>query len=252
VAIVVEPGRGQPEAPGSNPEAEGEEDPKAPFTSAQWQRIIVILIVSAFSIVFWAGFEQSGGTLNLFADTKTDRSVPGPLQGISGGEEFPASWFQSVNPLLILVLAIPFSILWATLDRTRFRINSAAKFGFGLILLSLGMVVMYLAESGASEADKASPMWLVLVYFLFTSGELCLSPIGLSLVNKLAPVRVASLMMALWFTCTAGANYLAGKLESIVGEGPGLWQFLIVFSLVPGILLLLMNPWLKKMAHGRI
>jgi POT family proton-dependent oligopeptide transporter len=252
VAIVVEPGRGQPEAPGSNPEAEGEEDPKAPFTSAQWQRIIVILIVSAFSIVFWAGFEQSGGTLNLFADTKTDRSVPGPLQGISGGEEFPASWFQSVNPLLILVLAIPFSILWATLDRTRFRINSAAKFGFGLILLSLGMVVMYLAESGASEADKASPMWLVLVYFLFTSGELCLSPIGLSLVNKLAPVRVASLMMALWFTCTAGANYLAGKLESIVGEGPGLWQFLIFFSLVPGILLLLMNPWLKKMAHGRI
>jgi POT family proton-dependent oligopeptide transporter len=257
VANVVEPGRGQPEASGANSEAtteteEEEEDPNVPFTSAQWQRIIVILIVSAFSIVFWAGFEQSGGTLNLFADTKTDRSVPGPLQGISGGEEFPASWFQSVNPLLILVLAIPFSILWSTLDQTRFRINSAAKFGFGLILLSLGMVVMYLAETGASEADKASPLWLVLVYFLFTSGELCLSPIGLSLVNKLAPVRVASLMMALWFGCTAGANYLAGKLESIVGEGPGLWQFLIVFSLVPGILLLLMNPWLKKMGHGRI
>lgn len=209
------------------------------------------LVISAFSIVFWAGFEQSGGTLNLFADQKTDRAMPEVVQPVTG-EEIPASWFQSINSLLILILAIPFSILWATLDRTRFRINSAAKFGFGLILLSLGMYVMFLAESRATITDKASPLWLVGVYFLFTCGELCLSPIGLSLVNKLAPARVASLMMAIWFGCTAGANYLAGKMESMVGEGPGLWQFLMIFALVPGVILLLMNPLLKKMAHGRI
>lgn len=271
VAKVDRPGRGlgDPGAPGTDHDPENpfaapraalgadevedeDENPNTPFTSAQWQRMAVILIVSSFSIIFWAGFEQSGGTLNLFADTKTDRSLPEPLERATGYSVFPASWYQSINPLLILVLAVPFSILWATLDRTRFRINSAAKFGFGLILLSLGMVVMYFAELGASETDKAGPMWLFWVYFLFTAGELCLSPIGLSLVNKLAPVRVASLMMALWFGCTAGANYLAGKLESIVGEGPGLWQFLIVFCLVPGIVLLLMNPLLKKMGHGRI
>ena len=154
--------------------------------------------------------------------------------------------------MAILVLAIPFSMLWSGLDRTRFRINSAAKFGLGLILLGLGMSVMYVTESSHSETNKAGPQWLVFVYLLFTMGELCLSPIGLSLVNRLAPTRVASLMMALWFCCTAGANYLAGKLEEIVGQGPGLWQFLIVFSIVPGVLLLLLNPLLKKMAHGRI
>ncbi|RUL87405.1 peptide MFS transporter [Tautonia sociabilis] len=259
VANVVEPGRDMadpagtqtPPAPRTDDD-DDDEDPSSPFTSAQWQRIFVALIISAFSIFFWAGFEQSGGTLNLFADTLTERAVPPTLQGLTGGEEIPASWFQSINPLLILILAIPFSILWTTLDRTRFSINSAAKFGLGLILLGAGMAVMFAAESNASEENKASPLWLVLVYFLFTSGELCLSPIGLSLINKLAPARVASLMMALWFVCTAAANYLAGKMESIVGEGTDLWRFLFLFAVIPGVVLLVINPLLKKMAHGRI
>ncbi len=235
----------------STSDEQGEIEPGWPFNPQQWQRIIVILIVSAFSIVFWAGFEQSGGTLNLFADNQTNRDLPGFL-GELIGEEFPASWFQSINPLAILILAIPFSLLWTKLDQTRFRINSAAKFGFGLILLSFAMGVMYYAESTYSEEQKAGPQWLLLVYVLFTTGELCLSPIGLSLVNKLAPAQVASLMTALWFLCTAAANYLAGKMESIVGEGPGLWSFLFFFSLIPGIILLLMNPILKKLSHGRM
>jgi proton-dependent oligopeptide transporter, POT family len=223
--------------------AEKEEDPNAPFTSVQWQRIAVILIVAVFSIVFWMGFEQAGGTLTLFADKKTDR--------VLAGNSFPASWYQSVNPLLIIALAPLFSMLWSTLDRTRFKINSAAKMGLGLIFLGLGTGVMYIADHGATEANKAGPHWLVMVYALFTVGELCLSPIGLSVVNKLAPARIASLMMALWFTCTAIANYLAGKMESIVGE-ENLWGFLIATSIVPGVLLLLLNPLLKKMGHGRI
>ncbi len=270
VAEMVEPGRGEEqtleaersghELPGSpsrddpehdepmadpmlDIEDDEKEDPHAPFTSTQWQRIAVIVIVAVFSIVFWMGFEQSGGTLNLFADKRTDR--------VALDREFPASWYQSVNPLLIILFAPVLSVLWGRLDRSRFAVNSAAKMGLGLVILGLGMMVMAYADSHYTIDRKAGPLWLVAVYFLFTMGELCLSPIGLSLVNKLAPIRVASLMMALWFTCTAGANYLAGKMESIVGE-EHLWTFLVLTSIIPGILLLLLNPLLKKMGHGRI
>jgi POT family proton-dependent oligopeptide transporter len=223
--------------------AEKDEVPRAPFTSVQWQRIFVILTVSVFSILFWMGFEQAGGTLILFADKKTDR--------VLFGSEFPASWYQAVNPLLVIAIAPLFSVFWQALDRTRLGINSAAKMGLGLILLGIGMVVMYFTDRGASESAKVGPQWLAIVYLMFTLGELCLSPIGLSLVNKLAPVRVASLMMALWFFCTAVANYLAGEMEFFVGE-EWLWTFLAAASIGPGILLLLLNPLLMKMGHGRL
>ncbi len=223
---------------------DGDEDPHAPFGPEQWQRIAVILIVAVFSIVFWMGFEQAGGTLTLFADEKTDRVLL--------GKSFPASWYQSVNPLLIFMLAPLFSMLWTALDRTRFALSSTAKMGVGLILLGLGFVVMAAAESEAASS-KVGPQWLAFVYFLFTVGELCLSPIGLSLVNKLAPARVASLMMAMWFLSTAIANYLAGKLESLLESSHvNLWQFLIASSIIPGIVLLALTPVLKKMGHGRI
>ncbi len=257
VANMVAEGRGQPEAPGADadlkyatPESEEQENPHARFTKRHWGRITVIVIVSLFGTLFWMGFEQAGGTLNLFALEKTDRSVPEVLQPVAG-EAFPASWYQSVNPLLILVMAPFFSMLWASLDRTRFRINSAAKMGLGLILLGLGMAVMALAHERSQSAPLVGPQWLVMVYLLHTMGELCLSPIGLSLVNKLAPVKVASMMMSVWFVCTAAAGYLAGRLEEIVGE-EHLWTFLIFSSIIPGVILLALNPLLKKMAHGRI
>jgi POT family proton-dependent oligopeptide transporter len=243
-------------------EAEKEGDLEAPFSKEEWQRIGVILIVALFSIVFWMGFEQAGGTLNLFADEKTDRSLPTFLTSLRPfgyqlfPDVFPASWFQSVNPLLIVLLA-PFPLMvWSALDRTRFALTSTAKMGIGLILLGVGFVVMAGAER-AAVSGKVSSLWLASVYLLFTLGELCLSPIGLSLVNKLAPARVASLMMAVWFLCTAAANYLAGNLENILKandlERPEtLWTFLIFSSIVPGILLLLLTPILKKMGHGRI
>jgi POT family proton-dependent oligopeptide transporter len=260
-ALVTGGSRRKPAVPSPSPEpgvtpevagtedigAEEKEDPHAPFTAAQWQRIAVILIVAIFSIVFWMGFEQAGGTLTLFADQKTRR--------VLFGEEFPASWYQSVNPLLIFILAPLFSLIWTTLDRTRFALTSTAKMGIGLILLGLGFVVMAGAEGESARSGGAlvGPQWLTFVYLLFTLGELCLSPIGLSLVNKLAPARVASLMMALWFTSTAIANYLAGKLEAILESSEvDLWTFLIFTSIVPGVLLLVLTPVLKKMGHGRI
>ncbi|CAN5631936.1 hypothetical protein BH23PLA1_BH23PLA1_10370 [soil metagenome] len=256
VAHVVQGGRGQPEAPGAEADArdaapeEEREDSHARFTKRHWGRITVIVIVSLFGTLFWMGFEQAGGTLNLFALERTDRSVPEPLQPLAG-EAFPASWYQSVNPILILLLAPLFSLLWTHLDRTRFRVNSAAKMGLGLILLGVGMAVMALAHQRSQTSPLIGPQWLVMVYLLHTMGELCLSPIGLSLVNKLAPVKVASLMMAIWFVCTAAAGYLAGRLEEIVGE-EHLWTFLIFSSIIPGVILLALNPLLKKMAHGRI
>ncbi|MGE5755590.1 MAG: peptide MFS transporter [Planctomycetaceae bacterium] len=223
----------------------GKGDPNAPFSRAEWERIAVILIVAIFSIVFWMGFEQAGGTLTLFADQKTDRVVL--------GKAFPASWYQSVNPMLIFLLAPLFSMLWTALDRTRFRLTSTAKMGVGLLLLGLGFVLMAEAEHTASGAGKAGPQWLAAVYLLFTLGELCLSPIGLSLVNKLAPARVASLMMASWFLSTALANYLAGKLEVLLESSRvNLWTFLIFTSIVPGVALLALTPILRKLGHGRI
>jgi proton-dependent oligopeptide transporter, POT family len=222
---------------------ESAEVPDEPFSREQWERMCVILIISLYSILFWMGLEQGGGTLNLFADQRTDRTL--------FGYEFPASWYQAVNPLGVIVLAPIFSILWTTLDRTRFKINSVAKMGIGLLLLGVGMVVMMIIDRGATTSNKAGPQWLVIVNLLFTLGELCLSPIGLSLVSSLAPKRVASLMMALWFGCAAAANYLAGEMEAMVGPA-NLWSFLIATSIASGLILLALNPLLKRMAHGRL
>jgi proton-dependent oligopeptide transporter, POT family len=216
-----------------------------------WNGIAVILIVSIFSIVFWMGFEQAGGTFSLFAKNHTNRVV--------NGYEFPASFFQSVNPFLIVALAPVMAFLWSIVDATRFRLTSSAKMGVGLILVGLGFVVMYQADKLAGPNGKVGPQWLASVFLLHTIGEICLSPIGLSLVNKLAPARLASLMMASWFLCTAIANYLAGMLEQLLEEFSArnhmtinLWLFLITTTIVPGLILLALTVPLKKMSAGRL
>jgi proton-dependent oligopeptide transporter, POT family len=215
-----------------------------PFTGVDWQRIAVIIIISLFSILFWMGFEQSGGTLNLFADEKTDRTIL--------GYNIPASVFQAINPVFIIVLAPVFATLWTYLARRRFPLPSVTKQGLGLSLLGLAFLVMYLASESA-RAGRVSPLWLIAVYFIFTVAELFVSPIGLSLVNKLAHPRVASLMMACWFLCTAAANYLAGIMEhTLEPYHLNLWAFLGTMALVPGLLMLALTPVLVKMSHGRV
>ncbi len=215
-----------------------------PFTAVDWQRIAVIVVISLFSIVFWMGFEQSGGTLNLFADGKTDRTI--------FGYNIAASVFQAINPVFIITLAPVFAALWTGLARRNFPLPSVTKQGLGLSMLGLGFVVMYFADKGASSG-LVSPFWLIAVYFIFTVAELFVSPIGLSLVNKLAHPRVASLMMAFWFLCTAAANYLAGIMETTLKPYDlNLWAFLGTMALVPGLLLLALTPVLVKMSHGRV
>jgi len=229
----------------TEPKAKAEmADLHEPFTWVDWQRLGVIAIISLFSIVFWMGFEQSGGTLTLFADEKTDRTI--------FGREIPASLFQIINPIFIITLAPLFSLLWTALSRRNFPLPSVAKQGFGLVLVSLAFAVMFVAEK-ESKSGLVSPLWLILVYFIFTVAELFLSPIGLSLITKLAHPRIASLMMALWFLCTAAANYLAGILEhAIEPYDLNLWAFLGVMAFVPGVLLLALTPVLVKMSHGRV
>ncbi|PWD97833.1 peptide MFS transporter [Marinilabilia rubra] len=209
----------------------------------EWSRIGAILVFCFFNIFFWSGFEQAGGTFNLFARDMTDRMV--------FSFEIPPSWFQSVNAAMIVGLAPVFSLLWVWLGRR--NPNTPVKFGLGLGLLSLGFVVMYAADTTASVNNLVSPMWLVMVYLLHTMGELCLSPIGLSMISKLSPPKITSLMMGLWFGSTALANYLAGALKGILENylpDMNLFLFLVITSGSAALLLFAISPWLKKLMRG--
>ncbi len=163
------------------------------------KRIGVIVILFVFATLFWAGFEQAGSSLNLFARDFTNNAVL--------GLEFPSSWFQSVNPLLIITLAPVFAWLWVRLGPR--EPSSPAKFALGLFFLSAGFWLIALAAQ-VSGGQRVSPMWLLVMYLFHTIGELCLSPVGLSTVTKLAPARLVGLMMGLWFLASSAGNYVSG------------------------------------------
>jgi POT family proton-dependent oligopeptide transporter len=166
--------------------------------------------------------------------------------------EIPASLFQSINPLLIVALAPSFSRLWLRLDQGRFRSSTPTKMAVGMIILGLGFIVMFVGQKLAESQGKVSMGWLAAVYALHTMGELCLSPIGLSMVTKLAPVRVVSLAMGLWLVSIAIANYLAGNLESMLEKSHvPIYGFLVVSSIGPALLLMALTPLLKRWMHGR-
>ena len=207
------------------------------------ERIIAIFIMAVLVIFFWMGFEQAGGTMNLFADKLTDRHIL--------GWEMPASYFQSVNPLLILVLAPLFALLWSRLNNAGIALSVVSKQAIGMLILGLGFVVLAVAQQRAELHGQVGPGWLLTVYLLFTAGELCLSPIGLSMVTQLAPSQLVSFMMGAWFTAMAIANYLAGTLEQLIAHsGIPLYWFLVGSSLGAGVLLLLLRPLLKRLMHG--
>ncbi len=204
----------------------------------EWRHILAILLLGGFVVFFWMGFEQAGGTMNLFALQHTDRML--------FDWEMPASYFQALNPLLILLLAPAFSVLFVQLDRSRFALSAPTKMAIGMILLGLGFVVLALAAERAQAVGRVSPLWLVVVYLLHTIGELFLSPIGLSMVSRLAPAQLVSLMMGMWFTAVAVANYLAGTLEALLqGSGIPLYWFLVSSSIGAGLVLLLCTPLLR-------
>jgi proton-dependent oligopeptide transporter, POT family len=174
------------------------------------QRIWVIYIAAFFVIFFWAAFEQAGASLTYFAEEQTDRNLFGSV--------VPASYFQAINALAIVLFAPIFVWLWGLLGKKGLEPASPYKQSIGLFLLAVGYLVIAFGVQGLDPSAKVSMMWLVSLYTIHTLGELCLSPIGLSMVNKLSPARFASLLMGVWFLSTASANKFAGTLSSLYPE----------------------------------
>ncbi|MBT3479816.1 MAG: peptide MFS transporter [Opitutales bacterium] len=205
---------------------------------------IVIVVLFVASAVFWSGFEQAGSSLNLFADRHTDRFV--------FGFEIPAGWFQSLNPFYIVVFAPIFATFWVGLARKRMDPSMPAKFAIGMVILGLGFLVMVGAANLVTDGGQAGPYWLILTYLLHTMGELCLSPVGLSSVTKLAPKRFVGQMMGIWFLATSLGNLMAGLMagrfnpESL-NEMPGLFMQIVLTSVGGGLLLLLFTKPIKKL-----
>ena len=213
------------------------------------QRISVIFILLIFAVFFWAGFEQAGSSLSLYTDKYIDRSI--------GSFEIPTSWFQSVNPLFIVTLAPLFTLFWASpIGR---RLTTPVKMGVGMIILGAGFLFMIgaVAERSANGDvndvnNKAALMWLIMTYLLHTIGELCISPVGLSVVTKLSPPKLASVLMAVWMLSSFFANIVGGYIASYVetmGAGE-VFKYIAGFVSVCGVLLILLNRVILKLMHG--
>ncbi|MDO4225157.1 MAG: peptide MFS transporter [Bergeyella zoohelcum] len=214
-------------------------------------RISVIFILFLFSVFFWAGFEQAGSSIALYTDKFIDRNIVLPLVG-----DFvvPASWFQSINPFFIVCLAPLFGMFWTSpLGK---KLSTPVKMGLGMIILGIGFWFMLgaVSERGGDIEDptiKASMFWLVMTYFVHTIGELCLSPVGLSVVTKLAPVRLASLLMGVWLLSSSVANFIGGFIAAYVELGAGqVFTYISGFVIVCGFILLLLSKQISKMMHG--
>ncbi len=194
------------------------------------KRVAVIPLLFLAAAVFWSGFEQAGSSMNLFAERLTDRVV--------FGWEAPASWLQSINPLFIVALAPVFGSLWVWLGSRNPSIP--LKFTFGLIQLGLGFFVLAWGSTFATEGDLVSPMWLIMTYFFHTTGELCLSPVGLSSITKLSPQRFVGQMMGIWFMAAALGNLLAGLVAGLIESLPLPQLFGTVGLIVAGMGLLML------------
>ena len=215
------------------------------FDATEKKRIVVILVLFIAATMFWCGFEQAGSSMNLFAKEYTNR--------VFFGKEIPASWLQSVNPLLIIAFAPVFGSLWVKLrDR---QPSIPAKFALGLIQLGVGFAVVAWASvyvGNTSNPNKVSAGWLIATYFFHTTGELCLSPVGLSAMTKLSPAKLVGQMMGIWFLATSFGNLMAGLLAGRM-ESMGLVQLfssVALWTAAVGLVLLLTSRPVKRLMGG--
>jgi proton-dependent oligopeptide transporter, POT family len=212
-------------------------------------RIFAAMFLIIGSILFWALFEQAGSSLNLFTDRYVDRA------GV------PASIFQSINPIYIALLAPLFAALWVWLGKTGKEPSAPAKFGFALMQLGFGFLVLVWGAKAAGLENATPVIFIFLIYLFHTTGELCLSPVGLSAMNRLAPAHMASLIMGTWFFASATGNFAAGLIaaatgsEAASGEGAGKETVLAVYSNIGwiaigvGVAVLVVAPLIKKLMH---
>lgn len=219
------------------------------------EQLFALTILIVFTIVFWALFEQAYTSMNLFADRALDRTV--------FGTEVPAGTFLSFNALFIILLAPVFAWLWVKMGK--YNPNTAVKFSLALMLVGLGFGALVMGIN-VSGLGKVAAIWLILTYFLHTCGELCLSPVGLSAVTKLSPVKIVGFMMGVWFLATASSEFIASVLANIAsvdtsnGNAPDLniakqsylklFEYLFYTGIGFGALLLVLSPIIKKLMHG--
>ena len=227
----------------------------APLTRIERDCLIALVVMMAFSIPFWTAYEQTGSSMNFFAAERTRRTI--------FGHPFPAGWFQSVNSAILLLSAPVFAWMWTALARRGREPSTPVKTGAAMFLMAVGFVFMVVGARASDGGALVSPFWLIATYLFHTFAELWLSPIGLSMVTKLAPLKFASLLMGLWFFATAIAEFLAGHLAALtdrVARGEAFHIFggqadfffiFVVSSVLSGTLLLALAPTLKRLTHGK-
>jgi len=213
---------------------------------AEGGRMVVIVVLCAFSMLFWGFFELAGSSIQLFVESRMDLSLL--------GWEVPSTFINNViNPTYIVLMGIAFSAIWVWLDRRGLEPSSPLKFSLGLLQLALGFLVLWFAATYPGTSGKGSVLWLFLTYFLFTTGELCLSPVGLSMVTKLAPTRLVGLFMGTWFLSSALANVITGGAVGRLTQEHDFGPVFLGIACTGGaaaFLLFLLTPVLKRLMHG--
>ncbi len=212
------------------------------YSKTERSRFWAILVLFIAAASFWSAFEQAGSTLNLFAERNTNlHTWDFPLWGL-----FRASYFQALNSVFIIALAPVFAWIWIALRHN--EPSSAAKFSIGLIFVGLGFAILIPVAGGTA----VSPWWLTATYLLHTIGELCISPVGLSAMTKLAPVRIGGLMMGVWFLSISVGDYIGGRLASVyeIFPLPALFGIVAGFCIVVGLLLVLLLRPMKRLMGG--
>jgi POT family proton-dependent oligopeptide transporter len=219
----------------------------ARLNGTERNRVLVMVALFAASVLFWAGYEQTGASFNLFAQRYTDRNV--------FGWNMPAGVLQAVDPLFVIIFAPVFAAVWIALGKRDRDLTASAKFGVGMIFLGAGFLVMYLAAQRVLSGALVLPTWLVLTYLLHTFAELCLSPVGLSYFSKLAPPRFVGQAMGMWFLSLALGSNLAGQLSGQVDPShleslPALFLKIFWYGVIGGAVMLLLAPYVKRMMAG--
>jgi POT family proton-dependent oligopeptide transporter len=237
-------------------EAAGHAEQKhPPLTALEKQGIAAIAILAFFNIFFWIAFEQAGSSMTFFAEERTCRMFL--------GINFLAPYFQSVNSFSVILLAPVFAWMWTRLEARNWAPSTPVRFALGLFLLGSGFIVLVIGARVSDSGVRVSPLWLIVTYVLHTCGELCLSPVGLSMVTKLAPRRFASLAMGAWFfsmfISDLAAGFVAGAVEKVergevfhlLGGQADFFLMFVISTFVAAAALLALSPVVKRLMAGR-